>query len=206
MFLLLLLLLFFTTTTTTFLLGDVWFGNITRDYNDTLGQPVVQVGYWNARTTLDWIVSQQRNGNLPEIFQSLVVMGCSAGSVGAQVWGNMILESLKWKAATVMPDSYAGVFPPESQGPLIYNYGACTVASSLLSETLVKKCYDQELTLQDMIMEMIPKIPAVPYSFIQSKVDDVQQSFYVAIGVTTNTSAIIDPEQFYSKGKLLSQS
>jgi hypothetical protein len=65
----------------------------------------------------------------------------------------------------VVPDSYAGVFPPGTQGPLIYNYGFCS--SGFLSEDLYQKCINQELTLQEINMEFISAIPNVPTSFIQ---------------------------------------
>jgi hypothetical protein len=39
--------------------------------------------------------------------------------------------------------------------------------------------------------------PTIPFSYIQSKTDDVQMSFYIAIGLTTNASAEITPTQFY---------
>jgi len=89
------------------------------------------------------------------------------------------------------------VFPPGSQGPLIYDYGFCT--SGFLSEALYTKCVNKELTLQDINMEFIASTPTVPTSFIQSKTDIVQMSFYVAIGVTTpGSDAAITPEQFYT--------
>ena len=126
-------------------------------------------------------------------------MGCSAGSIGAQIWSGTILNALKWKTAAVVPDSYAGVFPPGSQGPLIYGYGMCTVAPLFLSDDLVEKCWNQELTFQDMMEEIIVSAPRVPFSYVQSKEDDVQQSFYVAIGRTTGTAASITPSEFYYK-------
>ena len=178
--------------------GDVWGGNTTRPYNDKQGVPVKQVGYYNARSTLDWIQQQQSNNLLATTLSSLVVMGCSAGSVGAQLWGRTVLSSLSWKVAAVIPDSYAGVFPEGSQGPLIYDYGLCSWAPTFLSEELVNACLEKSLDFQMIMNYQIPLTPDVPYAYIQSKADIVQQSFYVAIGLTTpNTSAFIDPNLFY---------
>jgi hypothetical protein len=88
------------------------------------------------------------------------------------------------------------VFPPGSEGPLIFNYGFCS--SGFLSEGLYNKCVAQELSLQDILLEVMPAFPETPFAFIQSKTDIVQQSFYIAIGVTTkSSSAIIDPAKFY---------
>ena len=97
----------------------------------------------------------------------------------------------------MIPDSYAGVFPPGSQGPLVYNYGFCS--SGFLNKALYAKCMNKDLTLQDINMQNIRDSPEVPISFIQSKTDIVQMSFYVAIGATTpDTSAFITPKLFYN--------
>lgn len=74
----------------------------------------------------------------------------------------------------------------------------CSVAEGFLSAENVAKCEAETLTLQDIDNEFMAATPAVPYSFIQSKTDIVQMSFYAAIGITTpNASAYITPELFY---------
>lgn len=40
--------------------------------------------------------------------------------------------------------------------------------------------------------------PSVPFTFLQSKEDKVQLSYYIAVAATCNVSAIITPSQFYS--------
>ena len=116
--------------------GDIFGGNVVRDYDDKEGVPVTQKGFKNAEATLDWIVAQQAAGHLASTLSDLVVMGCSAGSIGAQLWGNQAVTRVKWSQAAVMPDSYAGVFPPGSQGPLIYDF----VSSSLPFSSLLHRC------------------------------------------------------------------
>lgn len=177
--------------------GDVFGGDVVRPYNDKDGVPVEQRGLANVQSALDWVVSQQQKSLLSPVLSELVVMGCSAGSVGAQLWSNQVVSSLKWSTAAVVPDSYAGVFPDGSMGPLIYSYGFCN--SGFLSDDLQKKCDAQTLTLQDIDLEFFARTPSVPVNFIQSKVDIVQQSFYIAIGVTTNnTQKTINPTEFYT--------
>lgn len=177
--------------------GDVFGGNVVRPYNDKEGVPVQQSGLANVQSALDWVAKQQAGGALKSTLSDLVVMGCSAGSVGAQLWGQQVLQALKWSRAAVVPDSYAGVFPEGTMGPLIYAYGFCS--SGFLSDALQKKCDAQTLTLQDMDLEFARASPAVPYSFVQSKVDIVQQSFYIAIGVSMNaTQKSTNPTQFYN--------
>jgi len=178
--------------------GDIHGGNVVRSYTDKDGVPVTQRGFKNAEATLDWIVEQQSNGNLASTLSELVVMGCSAGSIGAQLWGNQAVKRIKWDKAAVIPDSYAGVFPDGSQGPLIYEYGMCSVADGFISPANQQKCWDQTLTLQDINAEFIADTPSVPYGFIQSKTDIVQESFYSAVAFSMNMSAAITPEEFYS--------
>ena len=77
--------------------GDVWGGNVTRPYTDPNGKLVQQRGMLNTLATINWVMDQQAKGYLASTLSSLVVMGCSAGSIGAQLWGNYIIGSLKWK-------------------------------------------------------------------------------------------------------------
>ena len=96
----------------------------------------------------------------------------------------------------MVPDSYVGVFPPGSQGPLIQNFGFCK--SGFLSPELTQTCLDGDITLQAMNLEWMDKHHDIPVTFVQSKTDAVQISFYIAIGATTaNTSATITPTEFY---------
>eukprot|EP01040_Poterioochromonas_malhamensis_P003221 gene3221-3433_t len=178
--------------------GDVHSGNTVRSYNDASGQPVVQVGLVNAQAALDWVQQQVKAGYLASTFSNLVIMGCSAGSIGAQMWGQELLSKLKWQKAAVVPDSYAGVFPDNSLGPLIYDFGFCS--SGFLNDALYKKCMNQELTLEALNLDFMTNNPFVPYSFIQSKTDAVQISFYISIATSTNaTQKTITPAQFYKK-------
>lgn len=177
--------------------GDVHGGNTVRPYNDRWGVPVQQKGLANAQSVLDWTVKQQASGALAATLSELVVMGCSAGSIGAQLWGKQVVSALKWERAAVVPDSYAGIFPEGSTGPLIYDFGFCT--SGFLSPALYAKCMDKTLTFEDMDLEMIAATPTVPYTFIQSKVDVVQRSFFRAIAFTGNyTDNEMSPATFYS--------
>jgi hypothetical protein len=71
-------------------------GNTVRPYDDSNGVPVEQKGIANAQATLDWVKQQQATGKLAANLADLVVMGCSAGSIGAQLWSNQIVSGLKW--------------------------------------------------------------------------------------------------------------
>jgi hypothetical protein len=169
-----------------------------RPYNDSKGVPVTQRGYSNVMSVLDWISAQQSAGALSASFSKFVVMGCSAGSIGAQLWADEAARRFKWKEAAILPDSYAGVFPEGSQGPLIYDFGMCSVFKGMLSPALIDKCNAEKLTLQDVVAEYLAKNPNLPFGFIQSKTDVVQMSFYSTVAFSMNMSAAITPSQFYA--------
>lgn len=88
------------------------------------------------------------------------------------------------------------MFPEGTQGPLVYSFGLCSWSS--LPKSLYDSCMSQTLTLQDLNMVFQQTYTNIPFGFIQSKVDAVQQSFYVAIAVSMNVSAAITPAQFYT--------
>lgn len=177
--------------------GDVWGGNTVRPYNDPDGQPVKQVGYINAQSTLDWLVQQQANGNIESTLSELVIMGCSAGSIGTQLFSTSVLNAIKSQTAAVIPDSYGGVFPQDVEGDLIKDFGYC--ATSLVPPGVQSKCDAGTLLIQDINYEHLKAHPSVPWGFIQAKADVVQLSFYAAIGLTTptNESKVIKPNEFY---------
>lgn len=180
--------------------GDLHGGDVTRSYTDSKGQPVVQVGATNTQSVFSWIQGQQSNGQLASTLTDLVVMGCSAGSIGTQLWAQKALDTFSWTHAAVIPDSYAGVFPDGTQGPLIAGFNICPI----LDASLQASCEAGTLTLQDVTSKAISTINSkyahVPYSFIQSKIDDVQIAFYVAVGaLTPDAKAAITPEEFYAE-------
>lgn len=171
--------------------GDLHAGDITRPYKVN-GGSVVQKGLANTQATLDWIKSQQDQGLLASPLQELTVMGCSAGSLGTQVWADEVLKQIPAVHAAVAPDSYAGVFPEGTQGPLIRGYGMCPWVNSHYP-TLSKSCWAGTLTIQDMVDTQMSAIEKrarggepVPYGYWNSKADYVQQSFYIAVGVLSH--------------------
>jgi len=177
--------------------GDVWGGNVTQPYTARGGETVTQVGIVNAQMTIDYVKQQQQKGYLPSTFSDLLVMGCSAGSVGAQLWGNIILETFAATRAAVIPDSYAGVFPEGTIGPLMRSFGFCSSSvPKLLPSVLQQQCDQGTLTIQQVVANRLLATP-FPYAFIQSKVDDVQQSFYWMVGITAHVDPVLTPHQFY---------
>ena len=173
--------------------GDVWTGDVVRNYTDNNGIPVVQKGLANAQSVLDWAVRQQQNDGLAPVLDELVIMGCSAGSIGAQIWSNQVTAALKWKKASVVPDSYAALFPPGTEGGLIYDFGFCN--SGFISDTLTATCKAKELTMRSINMELMTATPSLARAFIQSKADTCQMSFYMSVGMTAGIDANITPAE-----------
>jgi hypothetical protein len=62
--------------------GDIHAGNSVRPYDDNAGEAVQQKGIVNTQAALDWVLQQQKNGGLASELSSLVISGCSAGSLG----------------------------------------------------------------------------------------------------------------------------
>lgn len=140
--------------------GDIFGGNVVREYDDQAGVPVTQRGFKNAQASLDWVVSQQAAGHLAASLSDLVVMGCSAGSIGTQLWGNQVVTRLKWDRAAIMPDSYAGVFPPGSQGPLIYNYVSPDSLIQYAVDDLFSFCRECALcsVMDSSVLKILPNV------------------------------------------------
>ena len=65
------------------------------------------------------------------------------------------------------------------------SYNLC--GSELLTPALKKKCFSNDISVQDIVLDAMRSHPDVPFAFVQSKIDDIQQGFYIALGVGTPT-------------------
>lgn len=61
------------------------------------------------------------------------------------------------------------------------SYNLC--GSDLLTPALKKKCFSNDISVQDIVLDAMRSHPDVPFAFVQSKIDDIQQGFYIALGV-----------------------
>lgn len=158
--------------------GDLHIGNVTRSYTDPMGEPIEQRGLLNTQAVLDWVVHQQQHSDaLDSQLSSLLLMGSSAGAVGVQFWSRQMLNTLKWKSAAVVVDSYLAV--PNTahlDRYILPDFGACD--SGFLSEGLSQRCRDGLVQLQDCVLEMASSFPHVPYAFIHSKSDSTQMQYF----------------------------
>lgn len=69
------------------------------------------------------------------------------------------------------------------------SYNLC--ASDLLTPALKKKCFSNDISVQDIAVDAMRSHPDVPFAFVQSKIDDIQQGFYIALGVRSYESVLL---------------
>jgi len=136
-------------------------------------------GYYNARATLDWV--KANFGHLSNLF----VSGDSAGAMGAQLWAKTILSELDFDLASVVPDSYVGVFPP-SFGPKCQEYGLCDLPL-LGSDALIQMCRRGKISIMSIFNDTITTFagePTIRFGMISSKYDFVQMTYYSAFAIS----------------------
>jgi len=143
--------------------------------NSTLdGKP--QNGYANTNFAFEWA-----KNNMDQRLSRFTVTGSSAGALGTMAWSNYMLSTLQYDKASVIVDSYMGIFPSGTQGPTIKNFGACNLP--IFSE-FKDDCEAESVTIQDVFDNAIQSHPSVAFSVIQPKEDLVQIGFYAAIALT----------------------
>lgn len=173
--------------------GDLYAGNVTRDYPDPTGEPVQQRGYNNVRATIDWV--QEQFGMEP--LSSLVITGESAGSIGLQVWAHTLLSELKYKKASVIADSYAGVFPPGFQGPVFKHLEVCETDLIAFDESLQDKCKAGTLSFQEVFEGAIHDFPEVNFGSIIGKYDKTQIGYYDMTALTIGKPTLLSADRFH---------
>jgi RecA/RadA recombinase len=174
--------------------GDAHAGNVDRpSWRGPGGATVEQRGYRNARAAVDWAYANFGKVTL----DSFVITGCSAGSMGAQLWSSRLLKSFRYENAAVIADSYAGIFPPGIQGNFIKDAGVCDTD---LLESQMDKCLNEEMSVQDAFVNAMREYPDVVFASLNSKTDQVQMAFYSAIHLTWKRSpSVLSPAGFYRK-------
>jgi len=126
--------------------------------------------------------------------------GTSAGSVGAQVWADWIIDHIPSTYTSMLFDSFAGVFPPGAVGPMVKSFGVCNTPILQAWPDLQEKCISQELSLQDLVLNALAAHPKQTFAHINSKTDAIQQAYYIMIGGLNETlDAYITPTIYYQE-------
>jgi len=138
-----------------------------------------QHGYNNSLATIEW----SRN-NLAQTLDKFVIGGSSAGSLGTMGWADHMLSTFQYNKATVIVDSYLGVFPPGTQGPTIRNFGMCSLPIFPNTPNFQAICDAGEMSIQDVFDNTMAAHPTVAFAVQQAKWDLVQRLFYGAIALS----------------------
>lgn len=165
--------------------GDAFVSNnMTQPWRTNDGGWATQTGQQNVLATIDW-ATQNLLGQHGAL-SSLVVMGCSAGSLGGQAWTAALFDRFPAREQAAVYDSYLGIFPQGVQGSVLRDtWPMCdSMLGKMLSHALLAKCHAGELTLQEWMGESVRAHPTKAHTWIQSKTDAVQLSFYAAIAVS----------------------
>merc|ERR1740121_129030 len=96
-------------------------------------------------------------------------------------WANYLLDYFSYDKATVIVDSYVGLFPEGTQGPTLKNFGVCNLP---LFTGFQDACEAETANIQDVFEHAIKSHPRVAFAAIQPKFDLVQRVFYGAIALS----------------------
>lgn len=161
-----------------------------------------QSGYHNLQAALNWTLAN--TGRLA----SLIIEGESAGALGAQAWANHLLQESfrdRYGRAAVVLDSYAALFPEDTTAPVLQEFGACDLP--IFTQAVQLACHAGAVTVPMLVKETIGNNLEVPFAFIQSKDDHVQEGFYdlVSWTVLKKTALILAPEFYAGANSIFEQ-
>jgi len=158
--------------------GDAHVGHADHDWavvtSLSMGQ-AKQRGYINARSAVDW--TKRNLGG--QTLDSLIITGSSAGALGTQIWSRALLGEFSYRAAAVIADSYAAIFPVGVQGGMMKSFGMCN--NGLLTNTLSFFCNTGTVDVQRIFERAMWEYPKVAFANLDSKIDFVQIAFYKVV-------------------------
>jgi len=184
--------------------------NAVKDYS-YIGSPSCTGGAHIANTTwqgstglhhqLDYSMNEVMRKwalhNFPDL-NSLVISGSSAGSLGVAAWSDYLLKTFKYQKASVMLDSYMGVFPKDTAGQLMQIFKMCSLPPIASNDFLKKNCDAGTLEVWQMVDNAIASHPDVAFSVLNSKSDAVQLIFFGLIGdAFESPDSTILPSAYY---------
>mmetsp|Transcript_53364 Transcript_53364/g.135370 ORF Transcript_53364/g.135370 Transcript_53364/m.135370 type:complete len:536 (+) Transcript_53364:2-1609(+) len=164
--------------------GDLFIGNATRDFLDN-NMSVVQHGYWNAKSAVDWAVEQ-----FPEL-DSLVITGSSAGCGAVMIWSNYILDQFegKVKNKAVICDSMMGFMPPGVLENFLEELGPedhCNLP--VWTELARAACEEGVVPVGIMLPQTMELHPDAAVVMVNGKADPVMLTFYNVLAKEFNES------------------
>lgn len=158
--------------------GDMHVGNVARPWTPSRNPDanIEQRGLLNFRSVLDWA-----KANMAPKLAHLAFSGESAGAIGMKMWTPTVLRALPHERASVLADSYIGIFPDNFQGGIFKDFGVCD--AGLLDGEMQEKCQRGEATIPEVFNSVIKEFPGVTFGSLNSKQDASQVMFFgVAVG------------------------
>ena len=140
------------------LAGDLFLADTVQSWNDTSGVLVEQRGFHNAQAVLNWTTEQQSCGHLGHVateaenrvsnnfIEDFVLMGNSAGAIGAPVWAARMFEAIRARKRAVVSDSFVLFMPSNLEGQL-FRDSAKFCTSKLLPPSLLSSCTAGQLEI-----------------------------------------------------------
>jgi hypothetical protein len=154
--------------------GDVHWGDIVRDYPRENEEPlsIYHRGFVNGQAALEWLYA-----NVPDP-ETILVTGCSAGSVGSIVHAPYVIEHYPGAAVSQMGDSLAFVFhrPVNVQE----GYNARANFPSWIEEMALIPA--DGLLMGDYYAAVANHYPERRFSQFNTRADQVQQFYFAAVG------------------------
>lgn len=166
--------------------GDGFVGNVSFS---TFRNTFHQYGYNNQKVLQTWTAR-----NFPQMLETLVIAGTSAGALGAGIWADTLLSTFKYERASVLLDSYIGVFPGHSESLLVKQLGACGLP---ILAPFKDECERGGGTTALIVSALIKKYPKVAFAHIQSKADFVQIGYFDVMGMNFGGGINIPQSDFY---------
>lgn len=180
--------------------GGAFVGNVKRQVESG----GYQYGYNNADIAQAWAAENIGGQRL----ESFVIMGSSGGAMGIQAWSYALLSTFKYEKASVLIDSYVGVFPENTQGAVLKTWGACdTPLWKSFPENIRRDCNNGNGNIYDILDHTMAKFKTVAFAHIQPKGDAVQRSFYALIGrsYAEKPNIVFSAHKLYKKSNEIMQ-
>ena len=163
--------------------GDIHWGNQTKTYHWGGADHIINhKGFVNVSAVLDWI---QTNFDEPE---KLVVTGCSAGAYGSVMGAAHIHNLYPDVPLYQLGDAGAGVMTEAFMNNGFPNWGAIETIPDWVPGLQIPW---QELTLVKLYTELANYYAADRWSQYTTAHDEVQRSFYAAMGGTGDWSQLM---------------
>lgn len=171
--------------------GDLHVGNSEMTYTHGFSnKPIQHRGARNTLAVYNWIAEQNFQ------LDKFVIMGCSAGSIAAQLYAGSLLTMMQYKTGSVIMDSFVVMFSEdEFHQKWVQSHGFCHNDHIWSwSPMLEQLCGKGIMTFEDVLTATLRSFPKVTFAAVNSKQDYVQRMFYAI-----TLSKYLSPTSYYQQ-------